>query len=84
MYKLVLHIKGDFLVVQLGHDKWERFSDYVKKNQDRLKHQLTLISLRNDNLTLLEVIENLVMKKEMNGVNASATSQYKPMFSINS
>lgn len=70
--------------MQMGPNKWERFSDYIKKKQERLRHQLTIMSLNNDNISVLDVIENLVMKKEMNGVDDSMVSEYKPRFSMNS
>ena len=56
VYKLNLDIKGDFLVVQVGKDKFERFADYIKNNRDKFKNKITLISLKNDSLTLKEVV----------------------------
>jgi len=39
-----------------------------------LKDKLTVLSLKNERLTLLRVIENLVMKKGMDGLNQSMVS----------
>ena len=33
IYKLPLTIRGDFLVVQVAPNHWERFADYIKKNE---------------------------------------------------
>jgi len=74
IYKLPLTIRGDFLVVQTGQNHWERFADYIKKNEQRLKDKLTVLSLKNERLTLLRVIENLVTKKGMDGLNQSMVS----------
>lgn len=61
-------------MVQVAPNHWERFADYIKKNEQRLKDKLTVLSLKNERLTLLRVIENLVMKKGMDGLNQSMVS----------
>ena len=40
--------------------------------------------MKNGNVSILDVIENLVMKKEMKGVNDAMTGQHRPRFSLNS
>lgn len=37
LYKLNLELKGDFLLVRLGINQWERLADYIKENREIFK-----------------------------------------------
>lgn len=45
LYKLEAVIRGDFLQVKTGINKWERFSEFVQKNREMFIKCLTLLSI---------------------------------------
>ena len=64
-------MKGDFLLVKLGPNNFERFADYIKENRENFKTQLALISIKNNFLPILLVIDKIVRKQELQGFNQS-------------
>ena len=50
--KLQLVQKGDFLNVEVTPGKFERFTSYIRKNREKIKEELTILSLKNNKLKL--------------------------------
>jgi|TARA_B110000285_G_C15000855_1_gene551359 hypothetical protein len=71
IYKVIIEMKGDFLMVKVGSKQFERFADYLKQNKVKFEQQLILLSLKNDNIDLVEVVNNLIMRNFMNGLQNS-------------
>lgn len=62
IFKLHVVLKGDFLLVKIGSNNFERLADYIKENRDNFKTQLTLISIKNEKLPIIQVIDRIVRK----------------------
>lgn len=71
LYKVVLEMKGDFLMVKVGNKQFERFADYIKQNRLKFEQQLVLLSIKNNNVDLVEVVNRIVMRTYMNGLTNS-------------
>jgi hypothetical protein len=71
IYKLTVRFRGDFLVVQVKSSKWVRFSNYIKDNRDYFVKCLTMISLHNEKMDLVTLVDKLVHQEELEGLNDS-------------
>ena len=71
IYKVTILMKGDFLMVRVGNRQFERFADYIKQNRTKFEQQLVLLSLKNDNIDLVEVVNRIMMRQFMNGLENS-------------
>ena len=71
MYKVTIIMKGDFLMVRVGNKQFERFADYIKQNREKFEQQLVLLSLKNENADLVEVVNRIMMRQFMNGLENS-------------
>jgi hypothetical protein len=72
------------LQVQMAETKWERFSDYLRQNKEMFKRCLTLLSLKNENMPLIEVINRLIQHEYMEGlVNSYATNLTQSVVMMN-
>ena len=71
LYKVTIEMRGDYLVVQVGAFKWDRFSEYLKQNKDYFCQCLTLFSIKNENISISEVVNKLVMLEYLEGVSGS-------------
>jgi len=60
IHKLIVKVKGDFLVVELGKGKYERLANYLKMNKQVFKDKLTVLSLKNERSPIGDIVNNLV------------------------
>ena len=63
--KLNFSIKGDFLVVEVGNDQWERFASYITQNNQYILDRLTLLSIANGDLSFQDIIERKMSKEHL-------------------
>ena len=68
IYKINIEMRGDYLVVEVGDHKFERFSEYLKQNKDHFVKCLALFSIKNDNISIVEVVNRLMMQQYMEGI----------------
>ena len=73
LYKFNLELKGDFVSLQIG-SQYHRFADYIKENRDFIKNKLTILSLKNEEIPIVEVVNRLIHKQQINGFNQSIIS----------
>lgn len=71
IYKLNVTIKGDYLMVQIRSDKWVRFSEYIKDNREYFVKCLTLLSIKNNNMDLITLVNKLIKQDNLEGFNNS-------------
>ena len=57
-------------MIKIGK-KNERFADFVKQSRQRMVRCLTLLSIKNDHMPLVEVVNRLIMCEFMNGFTNS-------------
>ena len=53
-------------MIDLGK-KMERFADFVKQSREKIVRCLTLLSIKNDDIPLVEIIHKLIMCEYMYG-----------------
>lgn len=71
IYKMIVEMQGDFLMIKVGNKKYERFADYLKTNQERFVKFLTLLSLKNEQMEIVAVVNSLIMSEYMKGIQNS-------------
>jgi len=71
IYKVLIEMKGDFLMVKVGNKIFERLADYLKQNKEKFEQKLVVLSLKNENIGLVDVVNNLITRTYMNGMNNS-------------
>lgn len=47
VYKVVVEMQADYLMVKVNEHKYDRFSEYIKANRDYITKMLTLLSIKN-------------------------------------
>ena len=62
LYKFNLEIKGDFVSLQVGSTN-QRIADYIKDNREFFKNKLAILSLKNQNVPIIEVVNRLIHKE---------------------
>ena len=88
LYKVVIELKSEYVMVKIGSQKYERFADYLKENRQRFLRCLTLLSLKNDLMSVLEIVNQLISSQYLNGMTNSymtnmSFSQYRADMSQN-
>ena len=71
IYKMIVEMQGDFLMIKVGNKKYERFADYLKTNRERFVKFLTLLSLKNEQMEIVAVVNSLIMSEYMKGIQNS-------------
>lgn len=71
LYKVVVDLQADYLMVKVSQDHWQRFSEYLKSKRELFLRCLTLLSLRNENLPVVEIVNRLIVQDYMDGLQNS-------------
>lgn len=74
VYKVLVEMQCDYLVVKVGNAKFERFSEFIKANREQFTKILTILSIKNNNSTITEVTSKLIKGNTMEGLNNSFVS----------
>ena len=61
LYKFNLELRGDYVSLQIG-SQYHRFADYIKENRNFIRNKLTILSLKNDEIPIVEVVNRLIHK----------------------
>ena len=75
LYKMNVKMHADYLMVQIGQNKWERFSEYLRANRENFTKFLTLLSLKNDDEPIVIIVNKLMKQMPLQGLNSSFMSQ---------
>ena len=71
LYKVRIEIKGDYLLVMVGQNNWERLSQFLKQSRDYFVKCLTLFSLKNNNMSITDVVKKLISLEYIEGITNS-------------
>lgn len=63
--KLTFNIKGDYLVVEVGKDRWERFATYITENNTYFMDRLTLLSISNNDMSIQEIVNRKIARENL-------------------
>lgn len=65
VYKVQVEMQCDYLMVKVSETKFDRFSDFLKANRDHFTKFLTLLSLKNNNSNIVDIVNKLVTNQEV-------------------
>ena len=67
LYKVHLKLMGDYLCIQVGTKQWERFAEYIKAQREKITQRLTLFSIKNEDIPIVEVVNRIVSRQPLQG-----------------
>lgn len=74
LYKVLVEMQADYLMVKVNENKFDRFSEYIKDNREYITNMLALLSIKNQNASIVEITNSILRGQEIQGLNSSFMS----------
>lgn len=75
VFKVAVSIQGDFLMVKLGPGMFERLTDFLKHNRANFRRILALLSLKNDRMSVVQIVNKIIKNEYLAGFCSSGQMQ---------